>query len=85
MVGSKNRVEMAKMSLQKVYRYIDAHADDFVKNLVRIVRQPSVSAKNEGMRECAELVERTMREAGLSTKILSEEKGNPVVTCRPIR
>ena len=79
MVGSKNRVEMAKMSLQKVYRYIDAHADDFVKNLVRLVRQPSVSAKNEGMRECAELVERTMREAGLSTKILSEEKGNPVV------
>jgi acetylornithine deacetylase/succinyl-diaminopimelate desuccinylase-like protein len=79
MVGSKNRVEMAKMSLEKVYRYIDDHADDFVKNLVRLVKQPSVSAKKEGMRECAELVERMMREAGLSTKILPEEKGNPVV------
>jgi acetylornithine deacetylase/succinyl-diaminopimelate desuccinylase-like protein len=79
MVGSKNRVEMAKMSLEKVYRYIDAHADYFVKNLVRLVKQPSVSAKKEGMLECAELAGRMMREAGLSTKILPEENGNPVV------
>jgi acetylornithine deacetylase/succinyl-diaminopimelate desuccinylase-like protein len=79
MVGSKNRVEVAKMSIERAYEYIDVHTDDFIRNLVRLVRQPSVSAKNEGMRECAELAERMMREAGLSAKILSEEKGNPVV------
>jgi acetylornithine deacetylase/succinyl-diaminopimelate desuccinylase-like protein len=79
MVGSENRVEMAKMSLDKIYRHIDAHTDDFVENLVRLVKQPSVSAKKEGMLECAELVESMMREAGLSTKIVPEEKGNPVV------
>jgi len=67
------------MSLNKVYKYVDAHADDFVANLVKLIKQPSVSAKGEGMQECAELVEKMMREAGLSTKILHEEKGNPVV------
>lgn len=67
------------MSLEKVYNYIDAHAEAFVEDLVRLVRQPSVSAKDEGITECAKLVEEMMREVGLSTKILSGEKGNPVV------
>jgi len=67
------------MSLEKVYAYIDAHTDDFVEDLVKLVKQPSVSAKGEGIRECAELVEKMMQEIGFSTKILEEEKGNPVV------
>ncbi len=65
--------------MNKVYEYIDAHADDFVVNLVKLIEQPSVSAKGEGMQECAELVEKMMHEVGLSTKIIHEEKGNPVV------
>jgi acetylornithine deacetylase/succinyl-diaminopimelate desuccinylase-like protein len=67
------------MSLEKVYNYIDEHAEAFVQDLVLLVRQPSVSAKGEGIGDCAKLVEEMMREAGLSTKILSSEKGNPVV------
>jgi len=67
------------MGLEKIYTYIDAHADAFVEDLVRLVRQPSVSAKGEGIEECAELVEEMMREAGLSTKVLRGERGNPVV------
>jgi len=67
------------MSLERIYNYVDLHVDDFVEDLVRFVRQPSVSAKGEGIEECAKLVEEMMREIGLSTKILRGEKGHPVV------
>jgi acetylornithine deacetylase/succinyl-diaminopimelate desuccinylase-like protein len=70
---------MIKMSIDKVYAYIDAHANDFVKDLVRLVRQPSVSARGEGIKECAELVEEMMHEIGLSTKTFKGAKGNPIV------
>jgi len=65
--------------MEKVYAYIDVHADDFVKDLAKLVKQPSVSAKGEGIRECAKLVDEMMREIGLLTKIFSNKKGNPVV------
>ncbi|MEM2463355.1 MAG: M20/M25/M40 family metallo-hydrolase [Candidatus Bathyarchaeia archaeon] len=67
------------MSLEKIYSYIDEHANDFVEDLVRLVRQPSVSAKGEGIEDCAKLVEEMMRETGVVTKILRGEKGHPVV------
>jgi acetylornithine deacetylase/succinyl-diaminopimelate desuccinylase-like protein len=70
---------MMKMSLEKVYEYVDAHANSFVEDLARLVKQPSVSAKGEGIEECAILVEKMLKEIGFSTKILREEKGNPVV------
>ena len=67
------------MGLEKVYKYIDAHADDFVEDLVNIVKQPSVSARGEGIEACAKLVEKMMQEIGLSTEIFKGERGNPVV------
>ncbi len=66
-------------SLEKVCEYIDTHAQDFVQDLVRLIRQPSVSAKGEGIEECSVLVDRMMSEIGFSTKILLGERGNPVV------
>jgi acetylornithine deacetylase/succinyl-diaminopimelate desuccinylase-like protein len=67
------------MNLQKIYEYIDTHTEEFVQDLVRLVKQPSVSAKGEGIEECAKLVERLLSEIGFSTKILKSEKGNPVI------
>ena len=67
------------MSLGKVYEYIDAHADSFVEDLVKLVKQPSVSAKGEGIEECAILVQKMLQEIGVSTKIIRGEKGHPVV------
>jgi acetylornithine deacetylase/succinyl-diaminopimelate desuccinylase-like protein len=67
------------MNLEKVSQYIDAHYEEFIQDLAKLVRQPSVSARKEGMEQCAEIVERMMRDAGLSTKILPEKEGNPVV------
>ena len=67
------------MSLEKVYKNIDVNAENFVEDLVKLVRQPSVSARGEGIEECARLVEEMLRETGFSTKILRHGKGNPVV------
>lgn len=67
------------MSLEKVYKYIDANADSFAEDVAKLVRQPSVSAKDEGIEECAELAEGMMQEIGFSTKILRHTRGNPVV------
>ncbi|MCK4482933.1 acetylornithine deacetylase, partial [Candidatus Bathyarchaeota archaeon] len=67
------------MNLEKVYEHIDVHANSFVEDLVMLVRQPSVSAKGEGIEECAVLVGKMLQEVGFSTKILRGEKGHPVV------
>lgn len=67
------------MGLEEVYEYVDAHAEGFVEDLIRLVKQPSVSAKGEGIEECAVLVEKMMQEIGLSTKIVGGKEGNPVV------
>jgi len=67
------------MSIEEIYNYIEANSEKFIGDLVRLVKQPSVSAKNEGLKECAEIVEKMMKEVGLSTKIIPEKGGNHVV------
>jgi acetylornithine deacetylase/succinyl-diaminopimelate desuccinylase-like protein len=71
--------EWLLMSLKQVFRYIDEHSESFLRDLTRFVKQPSVSAKREGIQECAHLVEQMLLELGCSTRILPEKKGNPVV------
>jgi len=65
--------------MENVFRYIDANSEPSINDLVKLVKQPSVSARGEGMRECAELVAKMLKNAGAVTKILPEKGGNPVV------
>jgi len=67
------------MPLENIYKYIDANSQKFVNDLVQLVRQPSVSAKKEGIQKCAELTAKMMKDAGISARIIPEEEGNPVV------
>ncbi len=67
------------MNIEKVYDYIDTHSQDFIQELTKLVKQPSVSAKSEGIQECAEMVEKMLRDVGFSTRIILEKDGNPVV------
>jgi len=67
------------MSMKKVHDYIDQHSQTFIQELVELVKQPSVSAKGEGMQECAEMVEKMLQEVGFSTRLIPEKDGNPVV------
>jgi acetylornithine deacetylase/succinyl-diaminopimelate desuccinylase-like protein len=65
--------------MKEVYDYIDQHSQSFIQDLANMIKQPSVSAKGEGMQECAEIVEKMLRNAGFSTRLISEKNGNPVV------
>ncbi len=67
------------MPLEDVYRYVDANQQMFVADLVRLVKQPSVSARGEGIIECTRIVEEMMRNVGFSTFIIPVAQGNPVV------
>ena len=44
--------------------------NDAITDLQTLIRQPSVSAKNQGLVECANLVVQIMRNAGIDTKLL---------------
>jgi len=70
---------MSFMSLRRVFQFIDANSKRFIDELAGLVRQPSVSARSEGMQQCAEMTEQMMQKIGISTKILLEKDGNPVV------
>lgn len=59
-------------------QYIDSHADDFVRELQKACRQPSIAAQNAGMREMADLLASVMRQAGIEVRVLPTA-GHPVV------
>ena len=65
--------------LKQIFRWIDAHQDEFVKDLQRLVRQPSISAQNIGLRECASLVCEIMHEDGLPAQQFELSGGPPIV------
>jgi acetylornithine deacetylase/succinyl-diaminopimelate desuccinylase-like protein len=67
------------MVIDDVYTYIDQHYQSYLKDLITLVRQPSVSARGEGIEECAEIVKGMLEDVGLSTRLISEPGGSPVV------
>ncbi len=67
------------MERKKVFDYIDKHYQDHLKSLQEFVRQPSISAENRGIRECAELVKRYLMDLGCKDARIVETSGHPVV------
>jgi acetylornithine deacetylase/succinyl-diaminopimelate desuccinylase-like protein len=55
-------------------KYVDSHLDDLVSDLQTLIRQPSVSAKNEGIEECAKLVQKLLKKSGIKSEILRLKK-----------
>ena len=43
-----------------VLNYVDKSFPSLIKQLQTLIQQPSVSAKNEGIEECAILVKKTL-------------------------
>lgn len=56
-------------------KHVDAHLDELVSDLQTLIRQPSVSAKNEGIEECATLVHKLLKKSGVKSEILRLKKG----------
>ncbi len=64
--------------LEAVGAYVDAHAQEMLEQLKTLVRQPSISAQDVGVKECAELLAGMMRADGIDTQIMPTA-GQPVV------
>ena len=56
-------------------KYIDSNMDGLVSDLQTLIQQPSVSAKNEGIEECAILVKKMLKKSGMPSEILRLKKG----------
>lgn len=62
-----------------MYKYIDEHYELHLGKLQELLRQPSISAENQGIRECAELVKRYLTDLGCDTSSIVDTSGHPVV------
>jgi acetylornithine deacetylase/succinyl-diaminopimelate desuccinylase-like protein len=63
----------------KVSKYIDTHKSEHVRKIQEFLRQPSVSAENYRVRECAELLRSYLRNLGCKDARLIETGSFPVV------
>ena len=67
------------MSIKKVLQHVDKNMSILVNDLRVLIRQPSVSAKNQGIKKCANLVKNTLKKSGIKAEILSMKDYPPVV------
>ena len=67
------------VNFEKVSKHIDSHLNEHIKKLQEFLRQPSVSAENYGVRECAELLRNYFKNLGCKNARLIETGGFPVV------
>ncbi len=62
----------------RINNYLDTHLDKSITELSRLVAQPSVSAQNWGLTECADLVADMLHARGFDVQIMTTD-GAPVV------
>ena len=62
----------------KVFAYIDQNLPKHIAKVQELVRQPSISLENRGVRDCANLVLRQFKELGCNATLV-QTSGNPVV------
>ena len=62
------------MKYKKTVAFVDKHMNTLLKDLQTLIRQPSISAKNEGIEECAILVSTLLKKAGVSSEIFRLNK-----------
>lgn len=64
---------------QTVFDHIDENIEAHVAKLQELVRQPSISQENAGMRECASLLKSAFDSIGCVDTAIVETDGHPVV------
>lgn len=62
----------------KIDAYLEQNLNDSIEELSTLIAQPSVSAQNLGIRECASLVESMLQKRGFATQVF-DTGGSPVV------
>ena len=66
-------------------QYVDKNMPSLISDLQKLIRQPSVSAKNLGLEECARLVVQMMTKSGIRAEVLRLGKCIPPVVYGEIR
>jgi acetylornithine deacetylase/succinyl-diaminopimelate desuccinylase-like protein len=68
------------ISLETVFKQIDANRDEYVHRCQELLQQPSISLERENVDRCAEIVREMIRETGVQAELVSiKGEGNPVV------
>ncbi len=65
--------------LKQVFDWIDKNQEEFIADLQTLVQQPSVSAQNLGLFECADLLQKMMKNDGLPCDKYELPGGPPVI------
>src|SRR5690242_19839699 len=60
-------------------QYVDKNFSSLISDLQRLIRQPSVSAKNQGLEECSRLVLKIMRKCGIKAEVLYIKESIPPI------
>lgn len=71
-------MEMNQAILTQIDAYIEQNVDRFIEQLARLCGQPSISAQNLGIGECAQLVATMLQEHGYAAEVMPSD-GHPVV------
>lgn len=66
-------------------QYVDKNMPTLISDLQKLIQQPSISAKNLGLEECARLVVRTMGQSGIKAEILRLGRNIPPVVYGEVR
>jgi acetylornithine deacetylase/succinyl-diaminopimelate desuccinylase-like protein len=67
------------LNKQKIFDYVDDHYPEHLSQLQELLRQPSISAENRGIHECAELLKGYFNALGCKESRIVETSGHPVV------
>ena len=71
--------------MKKILKHVDSNMKNLVSDLQTLIRQPSISAKNEGLEKCAQLVKKTLQKAGIRSQILRLGKNIPPLVYGELR
>lgn len=56
-------------------KYVDSNMDGLILDLQTLIRQPSISAKNQGIEKCAKLVQKLLNNSEIKSELLRLKKG----------
>ncbi|MFM8658505.1 MAG: M20/M25/M40 family metallo-hydrolase [Candidatus Nitrosotenuis sp.] len=65
--------------MKNILKHVDDSMPGLVSDLQTLIRQPSVSAKNEGIEQCAKLVAKMLKKSGIKSEILRLKGVAPLV------
>jgi len=64
--------------MQQIFQYVEGNRERFLQELFALLRQPSISAQNQGVAECAELLKSHLDAVGVPAMVMPTA-GHPVV------